>query len=89
MLVAVLAASLSVYLGLGLMSHSDEGAGADCAAAVCLVLAAVLARFAVPPPPSLTTDVVSFLVASTPSLGRAPLVVASRGSPQATPILRC
>ena len=89
MLVAVLAASVSLYLGLGLLAHNDQGKGADCAAAVCLVLAAVLARFALPRPPSVTAPAVVCLAGCIPASGRTPLAVVSRGSPRAVPILRC
>jgi hypothetical protein len=89
MLVTVLAASASLYLGLGLLAYDDQGKGADCAAAVCLVLAAVLARFALPRPPSVSAPVVVRLAGCAPTSGRTPLAVVSRGSPQTVPILRC
>jgi hypothetical protein len=87
--VVVLAASVSLYLGLGFLAHGDEGAAADCAAAVCLVVAAVLARFAVPRPSSVTNPRLIRIVSALRFIGYGPLAVVSRGSPQASPILRC
>ncbi len=89
----VFAVSVALYLGFGLLLHGgDDHGGSDCKAAVCLILAAVVARRMTirPRQNHLQSQAWPSLRGLAAPLARiVQVAVPPRGSPAVSNILRC